>query len=123
MTLGPALLILACFDWLDLHSSGLSGANPLLVFGRVPLFYFLLHFLLVHILTIPFAYLRYGKVAFVLSMPPSPGGPSDLYPSDYGYGLGVVYGVWILVVLIMYPLCLWFSRLKKRRRDWWLGYI
>jgi uncharacterized membrane protein len=123
MTLGPALLILACFDWLDLHSSALSGANPLLVFGRVPLFYFVLHFLLIHILTMPFAYLRYGKVAFVLNMPPSPGDSSDLYPSDYGYGLGVVYGVWILVVLIMYPLCLWFARLKKRRRDWWLGYI
>jgi hypothetical protein len=97
--------------------------NPLLVFGRVPLLYFLVHFLLVHLLTIPFAYLRYGKIAFLLNTLPSLGGSSDLYPSDFGYGLGVVYGVWILVVVMMYPLCLWFCRLKERRRDWWLSYI
>jgi uncharacterized membrane protein len=123
MTLGPALLILAWFDWLDFSSSGLAGMNPLLVFGRVPLFYFLLHFLLVHLLTIPFAYLRYGEVAFLLNTLPLLGGSSALYPADFGYGLGVVYGVWILVVLMLYPLCLWFSRLKERRRNWWLSYI
>jgi uncharacterized membrane protein len=123
MTLGPALLLLAWFDRLNFSSEGLSGKNPLLVFGRVPLFYFLLHFLLIHLLTIPFAYFRYGKIAFLLDTPPSLGGSGELYPSDFGYGLGVVYGVWILVVAMMYPLCLWFSRLKERRRDWWLGYI
>jgi uncharacterized membrane protein len=123
MTLGPALLILAGLDRLNLSSAGLSGTNPLLVFGRVPLFYFLLHFLLIHLLTIPFAYLRYGEIAFLFNTPPILGGSRDLYPSDYGYGLGVVYGVWILVVLLVYPPCLWFSRLKERRRDWWLSYI
>jgi hypothetical protein len=123
MTLGPALLLLAWFDLLDFSSSGWSGLNPLLVFGRVPLFYFLLHFLLIHLLMIPFAFGRYGTIAFLVNPPPSLGGPSDLYPPDYGYGLGEVYGIWMLVVLIMYPLCLWFSRLKERRRDWWLGYI
>jgi uncharacterized membrane protein len=123
MTLGPALLILAWLDRLSLSSSGLSGENPLLVFGRVPLFYFLLHFLLVHMLTIPFAYLRYGRIAFLFNTLPSLGGSSNPYPSDYGYSLAVVYGVWILVVFIMYPLCLWFSRLKEGRHDWWLSYI
>jgi uncharacterized membrane protein len=123
MTLGPALLLLAWFDRLDFSSSGWSGLNPLLVFGRVPLFYFLLHFLLIHLLTIPFAYVRYGTIAFLVNPPPSLGGASDLYPAPYGYSLGEVYGVWLLVVLIMYPLCVWFSRLKERRRDWWLGYI
>jgi uncharacterized membrane protein len=123
MTLGPALLILACLDRFDSSDAGFSEMNPLLVFGRVPLFYFLIHFLIVHMLTIPFAYLRYGQVAFLLHTLPSLGGSSDKYPPDFGYGLGVVYGVWILVVLVMYPLCLWFSRLKQRRRDWWLSYI
>jgi len=123
MTLGPALLILAWFDRLDFSSSGRSGKNPLLVFGRVPLFFFLLHFLLIHLLTIPFAYFRYGKIAFLLNLLPTLGGSSELYPADFGYGLGVVYADWILVVLIMYPLCLWYARLKERRRDWWLSYI
>ena len=123
MTLGPALLLLAWFDRLQFSSTGLSGYNPLLVFGRVPLLYFLLHFLLIHVLTIPFAYLRYGRIAFLLDPLPSFGGPGERYPSDFGYDLGVVYGVWVLVVALMYPLCLWFSRLKERRHDWWLSYI
>jgi uncharacterized membrane protein len=123
MTLGPALLLLAWFDRLNWSSAGLSGKNPLLVFGRVPLFYFLLHFLVIHLLTIPFAYFRYGQIAFLLDPLPSVGGSGDRYPPDFGYDLGVVYGVWILVVALMYPFCLWFSRLKERRRDWWLSYI
>jgi uncharacterized membrane protein len=123
MTLGPALLLLAWFDRLDLSLAGLSGKNPLLVFGRVPLFYFLLHFLLIHLLTIPFAYFRYGQVAFLFDPLPLLGGSAEQYPPDFGYDLPVVYGVWILVVAMMYPLCLWFSRLKERRRDWWLSYI
>jgi uncharacterized membrane protein len=122
MTLGPALLVLAWFDRLDLSSAGRSGLNPLLVFGRVPLFFFLLHFLLIHLLTVPFAYLRYGRIAFLLNLLPTLGGSADLYPADFGYGLGAVYGIWMIVLVIMYPLCLWFSRLKDRRRDWWLSY-
>ena len=123
MTLGPAVLVLAGFDRISFSSSGQGGKNPLLVFGRVPLFFFLLHFLLIHLLTIPFAYFRYGKVAFLLNLLPTLGGPGDAYPADFGYSLGVVYAVWIVVLLIMYPLCLWYSRLKHRRRDWWLSYL
>ncbi len=123
MTLGPALLLLAALDRWDLSSSRWRRTNPLLVFGRVPLFYFLLHFLLIHVLTIPFAYFRYGRVGFLLQTLPTLGGSRDVYPSNYGYGLGVVYGVWIIVVVIMYPVCLWFSRLKRRRRDWWISYV
>jgi uncharacterized membrane protein len=123
MTLGPALLLLAWFDRRSFSSAGLSAKNPLLVFGRVPLFFFLLHFLLIHLLTIPFAYLRYGKIAFLFDTLPSLGSSGELYPPDFGYDLGVVYGVWILVIAMMYPLCLWFSCLKERRRDWWLNYI
>lgn len=123
VTLGPTLLVLAGFDRIAFSSSGQGGKNPLLVFGRVPLFFFLLHFLLIHLLTIPFAYLRYGRIAFLLKLLPTLGGSSDAYPADFGYSLGVVYAVWILVLLMMYPLCLWYSRLKQRRRDWWLSYL
>jgi predicted acyltransferase len=122
MTLGPALLVLAWFDRLNFSSLGPSGKNPLLVFGRVPLFFFLLHFLLIHLLLIPFSFFRYGKVAFLLNLIPTMGGANELYPSDFGYGLGTVYGVWILVLVMMYPACLWFCRLKERRRDRWLSY-
>lgn len=117
MTLGPAILLLVLFERVKL-----SATNPLIVFGRVPLFYFLGHLFVVHALTIPFAFFRYEHAGFVLNPLPSMGGPMK-FPPDYGYSLGVVYLVWISVVVLMYPLCLWFARLKERRHDWWLSYL
>lgn len=115
MTLGPALLLLAWFDRLTF-----SKTNPLIVFGRVPLFYFLLHLFAIHALTIPFALIRYGHAAFLFGPLPSVGGK---FPADYGYDLWVVYAVWVAVVAMMYPLCLWFARLKQRRQDPWISYL
>jgi uncharacterized membrane protein len=118
MTLGPAILLLA---WLDRIK--FSAANPLIVFGRVPLFYFIVHLFVIHALTIPFAFFRYGKVDFMLNPLPSMGGPMKLFPPGFGYDLWVVYAIWIGVVALLYPLCLWFARLKERRTDWWLSYL
>lgn len=118
MTLGPAILLLG---WLDRFA--LKPANPLMVFGRVPLFYFILHLFAIHILTIPLALLRYGHAGFLLHPLPSMGGDAKLFPPNYGYDLWVVYMLWFTVVAMMYPVCLWFARLKERRRDWWLSYL
>lgn len=118
MTLGPAILLLAWFDRLRF-----TRTNPIIVFGRVPLFYFIVHFFAAHLLTIPFALLRYGDASFLANPLPSMGGSPKLYPPDFGYGLGVVYAVWVSVVVTMYPACLWFARVKERRRDWWLSYL
>ncbi|MFN7921696.1 MAG: heparan-alpha-glucosaminide N-acetyltransferase domain-containing protein [Bryobacteraceae bacterium] len=117
MTLGPALIVLA---WLD--RIRLSDGNPLLVFGRVPLFYFVGHFYWAHVLLAICVWFRYGATAFVLRAPPSVGGSRDLFPADFGWSLAVVYVVWALVVLTMYPACRWFAGVKRRRRDWWLSY-
>jgi uncharacterized membrane protein len=37
--------------------------------------------------------------------------------------LHTVYAVWVVVLLLLYPACLWFARLKQRRHDWWLTYF
>jgi uncharacterized membrane protein len=118
MTLGPGLLMLA---WLDRRQ--FAKTNPLIVFGRVPLFYFVLHLFLIHALEFPLALARYGTAAFLLKPLPSMGGVAKFYPADFGYPLWAVYGIWITVVVIMYPLCLWFAGVKERRRDWWLSYL
>ena len=118
MTLGPALLLLALF-----YRINLPKTNPLVVIGRVPLFYFLGHFFLLHLLTLPFAWIAYGRAGFLLNPLPSLGGPANEFPPNYGYNLGIVYFAWILVVLLMYPLCLWFARLKQRNRSAWLTYL
>ena len=120
MTLGPALLVLAWFD-----RRKFSAANPLIIFGRVPMFYFILHFYLIHVLAVLAAWLRYGSSAarFVFNPLPSMGGPTKLFPANFGYSLWAVYGVWLLVLVLLYPVCRWFANVKAGRRDWWLSYL
>jgi uncharacterized membrane protein len=120
MTLGPALMLLASLD-----RRPLQGTNPLLIFGRVPMFYFVLHFYLAHAIAVVLALMRYGgaALAFVFNPSPAMGGPAKIYPAGYGFSLWVVYAVWIVVVLSLYPLCRWFARVKATRRDWWLSYL
>ena len=64
-----------------------------------------------------------GTLRFIFHPPPSMGGPRELFPPDFGYGLGVTYAVWLAIVLSLYPACRWFGRLRARRRDWWLSYL
>ena len=64
---------------------------------------------------------KHGTVAFLFqtSLTDFPANP----PTGYGYGLPVVYLVWIAVILILAPACRWFANLKARRRDPWLSYL
>ncbi len=109
MTLGPALLVLAVFD-----GRAFGKNNPLIVFGKAPLFYFLVHFSALHLLEFPLALLRYGKADFLWNPLPSMGGQTSLYPVGFGYPLWAVYLLWIFLVVAMYPLCLWFNNRKSR---------
>lgn len=120
MTLGPALLVLAWFD-----RRMFKPANPLVVFGRVPMFYFILHFYVIHALAVLAAWLRYGSstARFIFNPLPSMGGPRPLFPANFGYSLWTVYGVWLLVLVLLYPVCRWFANVKNTRRDWWLSYL
>jgi uncharacterized membrane protein len=120
MTLGPGLMLLAYFD-----RRAPGAGNPLVVIGRVPFFYYVAHFWLLHILASAFAFVRYGNasLAYLLSPLPSMGGDRALFPADFGYPLWVTYAVWIAVVVLLYPLCRWFASLKARRREWWLSYL
>jgi ABC-type spermidine/putrescine transport system permease subunit I len=54
---------------------------------------------------------------------PSMGGPREEFPPSFGYDLWVAYAVWLVIVLALYPLCLWFSRIKQRSQTWWLSYL
>ena len=118
MTLGPALCVLS---WLDRMQ--FAEENPLIVFGRVPFFYYVCHFTLAHLAAIVMNFARYGRAPFLLLPPPSMGTPANEFPANYGYPLWAVYAVWIAILVILYPACLWFARLKRRRRDWWLSYL
>ncbi|MBS1810343.1 MAG: DUF1624 domain-containing protein [Acidobacteria bacterium] len=114
MTLGPAFIVLALLD----RDWG-KVVKPLLVFGRVPLFYYVLHLFLIHLLAVIFSVVRYGHLDKSLFENP----PFPSTPKDFGYGLPVVYGVTMLVVMLLYPACRWFAALKKQRKDAWLSYL
>jgi len=90
MTLGPALVLLGWFGRFDF-----SPRNPLIVFGRTPLFFFVVHLYLAHLAGL----------------------------THSGLGLAGVYLVWLAVVVTMYPLCSWLMKIKERRKDWWLAYL
>jgi hypothetical protein len=114
MTIGPALIILAL-----LEKGTPSVLRPFLVFGRVPLFYYLLHLPLLHGMAVVVAYLRHGRADWLFQSPFS-GTPA---PPDAGFGLVGVYAFWITAIIILYPICRWFSELKMRRKDAWLSYL
>ena len=118
MTLGPAMVAMAWLENFHFHFT-----NPLIVFGRVPFFYYGAHLLLAHLIEIGMNLVRYGAKSFLLIAPPSMGNPSELFPSDYGFELWTVYAVWAVVLLLLYPACLWFARLKQHRHNWWLTYL
>lgn len=116
MTLGPALILLALLD----RETTPPALKPALVFGRVPLFYYLLHIPLVHGVGVALEAIRSGTMPGWLI---GDYGERAPMPDDAGFGLAVVYATWIAAVAILYPLCAWFAALKKRRRDAWLSYL
>jgi uncharacterized membrane protein len=117
MTLGPAMVFLWVVD-----RGTPRILRPALVIGKVPLFYFMLHFFVIHLLAVIICYLRYGSAHWMFESPDLGHYPFSA-PPGWGYSLVGVYLVWILVVVIMYPLCRWYAALKERRRDTWLSYV
>jgi uncharacterized membrane protein len=113
MTLGPAIALLPVLE----RARG-PLAEALLTIGRVPLFFWLLHVPLIHLVALGFSLARYGEIIpWLVLNPPTPP------PNGYGYGLGVVYAVTFAVVAGLYPLCRWYAGVKRRRRDPWLSYL
>ncbi len=117
MTLGPAMLFLWAVD------AGTPGwLRPALTIGKVPMFYYLLHIPLIHLIAVGVCYARYGQAHWMFESPGLGEFPITP-PPGWGYSLPIVYLVWAGVVLTLYPLCLWFAGLKQRRSDAWLSYF
>jgi uncharacterized membrane protein len=111
MTLGPLFLALAAAE-------GLRGPveRILVVFGRAPFFYYVLHLFLIHAVAVALGVAQgFPATAFV--------GPFWKFPKEFGLGLGSIYLAWAGVVIALYFPSRWFAALKARRRDWWLSYL
>ena len=102
-TLGPALMLLALFE----NVRG-AFARLLAAFGQVPFFYYVVHIYLIHLFAVATAFAMTG----VLTSTPA-----------ISLSLAGVYFVWLLVLILLYPICCWFAGVKERGRGWWWSYL
>ena len=103
MTLGPALMLLALFE----RAHG-RLESILAIFGQVPFLFYVVHIYLIHALAVAVGLATTGMVA---SNP------------DIGVSLAVIYLIWLLVLVLLYPLCCWFAGLKARGTGWLWSYL
>ena len=116
ITLGPAFVFLAFAEkW--------QGAfhDKLVVIGRVPMFFYIVHLYVIHLAAL---------IAAVLTGYPASAMVIDVWVNmqsnlqGYGFSLGVVYLVWLALVIGLYPLCNRYNNYKNNNRDkWWLSYL
>ncbi|RYY21562.1 MAG: DUF1624 domain-containing protein [Chitinophagaceae bacterium] len=116
MTLGPALVLLSF-----LNSLPRKLTVVMTVYGKVPFFYYILHFYILHLIT-AIMFLGRGH-SFREGIEGSPSFPFHFIVPGEGLSLLASYGLWILVVACLYPLCRWFGRYKQLHTQWWLSYI
>ena len=115
MTLGPAILLLAFLE----RERRTRFGSALVTYGRVPLLFYVLQWLFAHGVAYA-AYVAAGKPTGALFRYHE-NSPEVL--ARAGFSLPVVYAVWIAGVLALYPICKWYAGVKRRRNDWWLGYL
>jgi uncharacterized membrane protein len=121
-TLGVSALIMAAVEYAEGRGLLERTRGVLKVYGRVPLFYFLLHIGLIHLLALMASAVGGGDWRWWLTEFPN-GGVLAGRPHGYGYGLGVVWCVWVFVVALCYPACRWYAGMKMRSRNPLLSYL
>jgi uncharacterized membrane protein len=116
MTLGPLIFLMPLVD----RARGFS-AHALAVFGRVPLFYYLLHVPLIHALALLVSLLREGHLnPWLFANHPMRNPPA---PPGYQWSLPLLYAVTAIAVAMLYWPCRWFAELKRTRRWRWTALL
>lgn len=115
MTLGPSLMLLGIFD----RPRVAKFWDYVIVYGRVPMFYYLVHLFWIHGLAVGLAKIQTGRIDWALqSVFAFKGQPG------YGFNLAAIYLAWLVVVITLYPLCKWYGDYKLRHRgNVWLSYL
>lgn len=126
MTLGPALVALALAE--PRSAGGRAGppargalATMLITFGRVPLFFYVLQWIVAHAMGLALHALAGRSLAPFVFTAPFVQPVEEL--GDFGFPIWVTWLAWIAGTLLLYPACRWFAGVKARRRDWWLSYL
>ena len=116
MTMGPALIFLSVVE-----PAGRRLARPVIVFGRVPFFFYIVHLYIIHALAM-LMLLSKGRdwSEYILSAR----GIASGSLSNFGLGLEAVYLLWILVIVLLYPLCRWYQKYRENSPPkWWVSYL
>ncbi|REG91131.1 DUF1624 domain-containing protein [Flavobacterium aquicola] len=115
VTLGIMFLLLA-------FSERLSDKfkNILSVYGKVPLFYFIIHFYLIHLITLLVLSLQVFHFSQFEFASGTFGRPKGI---ESGLPLWAVYIIWLAVVTVLYKPCQWYGQYKETHKNWWLKYI
>ncbi|CAN5425592.1 heparan-alpha-glucosaminide N-acetyltransferase domain-containing protein [soil metagenome] len=111
MTLGPSLVLLGVAEILPE-----KGFRWLGYFGKVPMFFYILHIYLIHIVAASLAYVRFGVELDDQLM-------YNSHRVEMGYSLPVVYLIWVGVILALYLPCRWYAGVKARSKSQWLSYL
>jgi uncharacterized membrane protein len=114
VTIGVGMLALRLLE--DMKNPFTRFMN---VFGRVPFFYYVIHFYLIHGLLVILFYIKGYTSKDIIN----PGAPFFFTPNGLGLSLMGVYIVWALVIMIMYPLCKKYNAYKSANHQWWLSYV
>jgi hypothetical protein len=116
MTMGPALIFLALIEYTRPRET-----NPLVMFGKVPFFFYIVHIYMIHALAmVALSFTGWDWREYILSAPRFQSGRL----SDFGFGLEAVYVIWLIVVVMLYPLCRWYQKVRQNNPGkWWLSYL
>ena len=114
MTIGPGILFLAL-----VRNTRTALAKFVIVYGRVPFFYYLAHFLLIHLVATAIFFARGHSFQEGIT-----GQLPSFVVAGEGFNLFWTYIVWIAVVVALYPVCKWYDTYKTNHKEkWWLSYL
>jgi len=118
LTLGVALVLLGI-----LEEKELDGWRSVTLFGKVALFYYVIHIYAIHLLALATVSLM-GYPWQTMIFIGHHGQAHPLIKGSYGFSLGITYLIWISIVCILYPLCVYWNSLKiKNKSKWWVSYV
>lgn len=114
VTIGTALVVLSVTERIKSRFTDI-----IVIYGNVPFFYYLCHWYLIRLLTV----ILFFAWGYHTNQIINPKQPILFQPEGFGVSLLGVYGIWLLVIFILYFPCRWFSNYKKTHDQWWLSYL
>lgn len=121
MTLGPIIALIPLLENARGPIARTAIVRSIVMFGRVPFFFYVLHIPLIHAMALVVSKIRLGFVSPWLFTNHPMGNPEP--PDGYIWSLPLLYLVWALAIVLLYFACRWFADVKTKRNDAWLKYL